>query len=81
MTELRCACLAFWRPWLFWASLEWRIKARARALDRVTEKALKRSSLAEDRKEQLNKAYKQHRERQRELERARERDRGLGFEF
>ena len=63
------------------AKLMARIKARARALDRVTEKALKRSSLAEDRKEQLNKAYKQHRERQRELERARERDRGLGFEL
>ncbi len=58
-----------------------RIKARARALNRLTEKALKRSSLAEDRKEQLNKAYKQYRERQRELERARERDRGLGFDL
>lgn len=61
------------------AKLMARIKARARALDRLTEKALKRSSLAEDRKQQLDRAYKQHRERQRELERARERERGLGL--
>lgn len=55
-----------------------KIKARAKALDRVTGDMIHKARLAEDRKEQLYRAWRKHEERRRQRERERAmRDLGL----
>ena len=51
-----------------------KIKRRAQALNRVTAKLIEQSNLTDERKQQLTKAWRQHRERQRERGRKREID-------
>lgn len=58
-----------------------KIAARARALERLSEKALKRANLADDRKEQLERAWRLHRKRQLERERTKERGRPFGLDL
>lgn len=48
-----------------------KIKARARALDRVTGDLIHRAELADERKEQLHRAWRRHAERKRQRERER----------
>lgn len=55
-----------------------KVKARARALDRVTGEMIHKARLAEERKEQLHRAWRRHAERKRQREREREM-RGLGL--
>ena len=55
-----------------------KIKARARALDRVTGDLIHRAELADERKEQLHRAWRRHAERKRQRERERA-ARGLGL--
>ncbi|WP_290478762.1 relaxase/mobilization nuclease domain-containing protein [Hyphomonas sp. UBA1923] len=52
-----------------------KIKRRALALNRVTAKMIEQSNLTDERKQQLTKAWRQHRERQRERGQTREMDR------
>ena len=54
-----------------------KVKLRALALSRVTEKAIRQSRLSDERKEQLDKAYRRMKERQRA--RSKERERGDAF--
>lgn len=54
-----------------------KIRARANALERVTERAFRESRVADERKVQLEKAWRKERERRRKLEK--ERDRGDAF--
>jgi hypothetical protein len=54
-----------------------KVKLRALALSRVSEKAIRQSRLSDARKEQLDKAYRRMKERQRA--RSRERERGDAF--
>jgi hypothetical protein len=56
-----------------------KIRRRSRALSRLTDEAMRRSSLADDRKEQLERARRLQKERQ--LERSRKRDRGKALEI
>lgn len=58
--------------WISGVVLE-KIKARAKALDRVTGDMIHKARLAEDRKEQLYRAWRKHEERRRQ----RERERGM----
>jgi hypothetical protein len=58
-----------------------RIRARARALERLSERAFARARVADHRKQQLEKAWRQHQERKRELARKKELSRELGFEL
>ena len=51
------------------------------ALERLSEKALKRANIADDRKEQLDRAWKLHKKRQLELERTKERGRPFGLDL
>lgn len=63
--------------WISGVVLE-KIKARAKALDRVTGDMIHKARLAEDRKEQLYRAWRKHQERRRQRERERAmRDLGL----
>lgn len=56
-----------------------KIRARARAMERVTDRAFRESNLADHRKQQLERAWRIERERR--LERARERERGETFDL
>jgi hypothetical protein len=56
-----------------------KVRARARAMERVTERAFRESHVADDRKTQLERAWRKERERR--LERARERERGGAFDL
>lgn len=58
-----------------------KIKARARALSRVTEKAIQRSRLSDERREQLHRAWRLAKERRLERERKRERGRAFGLDL
>jgi hypothetical protein len=58
-----------------------KIAARSRALDRVTEQAIRRSRFADERKEQLHRAYLRAKERSLERQRKRERQKALGLEI
>lgn len=53
-----------------------KIKARTRALERVTGDTIARSILADERKEQLHLAWRRHKERKRDRDRRRERSLG-----
>ncbi|MGE3627973.1 MAG: relaxase/mobilization nuclease domain-containing protein, partial [Hyphomicrobiales bacterium] len=55
-----------------------KVKARARALDRVTGDMIHKARLADERKAQLHRAWRRHQERRRQRERERQ-TRGLGF--
>lgn len=54
-----------------------KIRRRSRALSRLTDEAMRRSTLADDRKEQLERARRLQKERSRK----RERDKGLGVDL
>lgn len=56
-----------------------KIRARARAMERVTERAFRESNVADHRKHQLERAWRKERERR--LERARERERGDAYDL
>jgi hypothetical protein len=58
-----------------------KIKARARALSRVTERAIERSRLADERREQLHRAWRVAKEKRLERERKRERGRAFGLDL
>jgi len=58
-----------------------KIRRRSRALTRLTDAAIRRSSLADDRKEQLERARRLQRERQLERSRKRERSKALGIDL
>lgn len=57
--------------WLKEVMLE-KVKARARALDRVNAEMIQRARLADERKEQLHRAWRRHAERKRQRERERQ---------
>lgn len=57
------------------------VRERARAFERVSERALQRANIADERKAQLERAMRKHQERQREMERERARSRELGFKI
>jgi len=58
-----------------------KIRRRSRALSRLTDEAMRRSSLANDRKEQLERARRLQKERQLERSRKRERGKALGIDL
>lgn len=58
-----------------------KVKSRARALDRLSGDLIRTAHLSEDRREQLERAWRKHEERKRELARKRELERGLGRGF
>jgi len=58
-----------------------KMKARARALARVTERAIERSRLSDERREQLHRAWRLAKERRLERERKRERGRAFGLDL
>jgi len=58
-----------------------KIRRRSRALSRLTDAAMRRSSLADDRKEQLERARRLQKERQLERSRKRERGKALGIDL
>lgn len=58
-----------------------KIKARARALSRVTERAIERSRLSDERREQLHRAWRIAKEKRLERERKRERGRAFGLDL
>jgi len=58
-----------------------KIRRRSRGLSRLTDEAMRRSSLADDRKEQLERARRLQKERQLERSRKRERGKVLGIDL
>jgi len=58
-----------------------RIKARARALSRVSARAIRESRLSDERKEQLDLAHRRAQDRRRQREKQRERGRAFGLDL
>lgn len=58
-----------------------KIQARARALSRVTGKAIRESKLSDERKQQLDLAHRRAQERRRHRERQRERGKAYGLDL
>ncbi|WP_416799476.1 relaxase/mobilization nuclease domain-containing protein [Ciceribacter azotifigens] len=56
-----------------------KVKSRARALDRLNGEMIRTARLSDERREQLERAWRKHQERKRELERKRALERGLGL--
>ena len=58
-----------------------KVRVRARSLDRLSGDLIRKARISDDRKQQLELAWRKHQERKRELERKRALERGLGLGF
>jgi hypothetical protein len=58
-----------------------KIRARARALSHVTERAIQQANLSDERRKQMHRAWRQANERRLEQERKHERGRPFGLDL